>query len=72
MVRFVEGFKVDNSRMLKVSDGAPRGKDGSTFATIHEKESGVTALAWNPNVVCGGWAAAGMGSGLVRVEDLAL
>jgi len=72
LVRFVEGFKVDSSKMVKGSEGAPRAKDGTTFATIHEKESGVTALAWNPNVRCGGWAAAGMGSGLVRVEDLAL
>ncbi|KAF2500483.1 hypothetical protein BU16DRAFT_523250 [Lophium mytilinum] len=38
--------------------------------TIYEEEQAVTALAWNPNVRVGGWAAAGLGSGLVRVEDL--
>ncbi|KAF2814454.1 uncharacterized protein BDZ99DRAFT_379595 [Mytilinidion resinicola] len=47
------------------------GSDGGPLApTIYEEEQAVTALAWNPNIRVGGWAAAGLGSGLVRVEDL--
>ena len=42
------------------------------FLTIYEEEQAVTCLAWCPAVECGGWAAAGMGSGLVRVEDIAI
>jgi len=72
MVRFIEGFKVESTKLLRTLAGDAKVKDGTVFATIHEEETGVTALAWNPNIVCGGWAAAGMGSGLVRVEDLAL
>ena len=39
--------------------------------TIYEGETAVTALAWNPNLKYGGWAAAAMADGLVRVEDVA-
>ncbi len=46
--------------------------NGVMFATVYEEASAVTALAWNPNLHVGGWAAAGMGSGLVRIEDLAI
>lgn len=42
------------------------------FVTVHEEESAVTQACWNQNLSCGGWAAVGMGSGLVRVEDLAI
>ena len=41
------------------------------YTTVFEEQAGVTAVCWNPNVHVGGWAAAGLGSGLVRVEDLA-
>ena len=42
------------------------------FLTIYEEEQAITCLAWCPAVECGGWAAAGMGSGLLRVEDIAI
>jgi transcription factor C subunit 6 len=42
------------------------------LATIHEENTGITQVVWNPNLKCGGWIAAGMGSGLVRVQDLAV
>lgn len=47
-------------------------QDGVVFSTIYEEQTAITAVAWNPNLPCGGWAAAGMGSGLVRVKGLAL
>jgi transcription factor C subunit 6 len=38
--------------------------------TVFEEKSAVTALAWNPNLKYGMWAVAGLGSGLLRVEDV--
>ncbi|KAI0889843.1 WD40 repeat-like protein [Annulohypoxylon maeteangense] len=40
--------------------------------TIHEPLTRVTALSWNPNAEFGWWAAAAMGSGLVRIMDLGI
>ncbi|KAI0382008.1 WD40 repeat-like protein [Hypomontagnella monticulosa] len=37
---------------------------------VHEPLTRITALSWNPNVEFSWWAAAAMGSGLVRVMDL--
>ncbi|OQO01444.1 hypothetical protein B0A48_12999 [Cryoendolithus antarcticus] len=72
--RFTDGYKVEDV----VRDFHPRrayeGEKGAsgnpTVHTLYEEETAVTALSWNPNVKCGGWAAAGCGDGLVRVEDL--
>ena len=69
--RISEGFKVDSPVLFKNST-ALKLADGVYTATVFEGKSAITHLAWNPNVLCGGWAAAGMGSGLVRVEDLAI
>ncbi|KAI9762146.1 MAG: hypothetical protein M4579_000626 [Chaenotheca gracillima] len=63
--RFTEGYRVTESNLLK-------NIKSSALPTIYEERTAVTSIAWNPNVRCGGWAAAGMGSGLVRIEDLAL
>ena len=70
--RVLDGFKVETVNMARTLVGDKRIKDGSVYATIYEEETGVTQVVWNPNLHCGGWAAAGLGSGLVRVEDLAL
>ena len=40
--------------------------------SIYEEEQAVTCISWSPNVQTGGWAAAGMANGLLRVEDLAI
>ena len=40
--------------------------------SIYEEEQAVTCVSWNTNVQTGGWAAAGMANGLLRVEDLAI
>ncbi|KAL7629223.1 hypothetical protein AAE478_000743 [Parahypoxylon ruwenzoriense] len=39
---------------------------------VHEPLTRITALSWNPNAEFGWWAAAAMGSGLVRVMDLGI
>ena len=53
--------------------GGGGGGDGDgTISTIHEAETAVTQVVWNSNLSCGGWIAAGMGNGLVRVQDLAI
>ncbi|MCJ1402553.1 hypothetical protein MMC11_005773 [Xylographa trunciseda] len=72
MSRITEGYKVETVDYLKSSKVKLKGRDGTVLATVYEEESGVTQVAWNPNLHCGGWAAAGMGSGLVRIEDLAI
>jgi transcription factor C subunit 6 len=38
--------------------------------TIYEEATAITALAWNPNLKFATWAVAGMGDGLLRVEDI--
>lgn len=48
-------------------------KESVGMSTIYEEETAVTALGWNPNNSgCGGWLAVGWGSGLVRVQDMAV
>ncbi|KAI1435299.1 hypothetical protein GGR50DRAFT_334445 [Xylaria sp. CBS 124048] len=37
---------------------------------LYEPQTRITALAWNPNVEFGCWAAAAMGSGLVKIIDV--
>ncbi|GAB7366424.1 hypothetical protein MBLNU230_g8221t1 [Neophaeotheca triangularis] len=46
------------------------GTSNVAVTTVHESRTAVTALAWNPNLKVGGWAAAGLADGLLRVEDL--
>ena len=70
MSRITEGYKGE-----KVDFGVKyRGTHRETVneSTIYEEETAVTALGWNPNSVCGGSLAVGWGSGLVRVQDMAV
>ncbi|KAI1614810.1 hypothetical protein EDD37DRAFT_406572 [Exophiala viscosa] len=71
--RFHEGFKPD-----KVDFGIttnPKKKidkqDLGAAEPIFEEENAVTALEWNPNHSCAGFAAMGWGSGILRIQDLA-
>lgn len=52
-------------------DRATRAAETPVSHTIYEEQTAVDIVVWNPNVRTGGWAAAGCGSGVVRVEDLA-
>ncbi|EEP82504.1 predicted protein [Uncinocarpus reesii 1704] len=67
--RFYEGFKAEIPNLLR---SAPQGKISSNVMTIYEEETAVTVLAFNPNESCAGWTCAGLGCGLLRVEDLTL
>lgn len=76
--RITESYKARKSeidqkpgeRKLNIEGSKTRGR--SVVSTVFEEESGVTALAWNPNVSCGGWLAVAWATGLVRVEDVAI
>ena len=77
--RITEGYKVEDmmlhpdiKRSAKGAKKIPQIEDNTAMSTIYEEESGVKAIAWNPNLEWGGWAATGLGSGLVRVEDLSI
>ena len=73
MSRITDGYKVETIEVFfKSNKGDKVVNDGIVHSTIYEEEAGVTQVAWNPNLHCGGWAAAGMGSGLIRVEDIAI
>ncbi|KAK7614788.1 WD40-repeat-containing domain protein [Phyllosticta paracitricarpa] len=69
--RMLEGFRAEVYK-LWVEAGLPNQYEGVVYNTIYEQETGITQLAWNPNIKYAGWAAAGMGDGLVRVEDIAI
>lgn len=58
--KFHDGFKAEKP-LLSIN---------STDLTIFEEGTAVTALGWNPNEEFAGWACAGLGCGLIRVEDL--
>ena len=69
--RISEGYKAERVVPTKDEHTSPNQQDGTAFITIYEERSAITALAWNPNPHVGGWAAAGMGDGLLRIEDIA-
>ncbi|EFX00524.1 transcription factor tfiiic complex subunit [Grosmannia clavigera kw1407] len=59
------------------SDGGPPSNDAgsdaeqeSGQAVIHDPLTRISAVAWNPNIEYGWWAAVGMACGLVRIVDL--
>ena len=70
--RFQDGFPAEHISLVRhfVDDRKQVNRVGIT--TIFEEGTHITALAWNPNQHCAGFAAAGMGCGLIRIEDLAL
>lgn len=72
--RFMEGYKVEQGQRT-YREGSMQNSDdkehGLHFHTVHEEETAVSSLAWNPNKEFGSWAVAGLADGLVRVEDLA-
>lgn len=70
--RFMDGFKAMYVNLLRNMSGDDKTIDGIVTTTIYDEPRQVTALAWNPNYICSGWASAGLGCGLVRVEDLAI
>ncbi|KAL1649006.1 hypothetical protein SLS61_006528 [Didymella pomorum] len=71
MVRITEGYKaVQPGIAYSTTSKKKPENENSTLITVYEEKSSVSALAWNPNLKFGTWAAAGMNSGLLRVEDI--
>ncbi|KAL5050087.1 hypothetical protein BDW71DRAFT_174724 [Aspergillus fruticulosus] len=70
--RFYDGFRAESISLLRNMTGDRKMVNGTMVVTIYEEETHVTALSWNPNQSCAGWAAAGLGCGLLRIEDLAM
>lgn len=71
LIRITEGYRAQQPG-IHYPDAFQRYKDGAKYITIYEEKSAITKLAWNPSLKCGTWAAAGMASGLLRVEDLGI
>ena len=77
LTRLTSGFRTeelpDNQPSYyrpKKGKKAPPKSDFGYSIDLYERESSIMTLVWNPNMQAGGWAAAGMGNGLVMVEDL--
>ncbi|KAI9786617.1 MAG: hypothetical protein M1839_006168 [Geoglossum umbratile] len=72
--RITEGYAPEKTSLSYTQSGRDvwMVEDGAVLVTIFEERSAVTQVCWNPNISFGGVAAAAMGSGLVRVEDLAI
>lgn len=69
-IRITEGYKAQEAPVLRGT--GKRAVEGMVVATIYEDEGQVRCVSWGTEVNIGGWVAVGMGSGLVRVEDLAI
>jgi transcription factor C subunit 6 len=73
LVRISEGYKAVQQGIAHSSVSKRKGNpEIGRSISIFEEQSAVTALAWNPNLRYGTWAVAGMGSGLLRVEDVGI
>ncbi|EED19556.1 transcription factor TFIIIC complex subunit Tfc6, putative [Talaromyces stipitatus ATCC 10500] len=70
--RFTDDLEVESLSLVRNAKEGTKIVNGVMTITIYDEEQHVVAVDWNPNQHCAGWAAAGMGSGLVRVEDLAM
>ncbi|KAL2810661.1 hypothetical protein BJX63DRAFT_422888 [Aspergillus granulosus] len=70
--RFYDGYRAESISLLRNMMGDRKLINGTMVITIHEEATHVTALSWNPNQSCAGWASAGLGCGLLRIEDLAM
>jgi transcription factor C subunit 6 len=69
--RFVEGLK--SKTVAIAGDGTAASSDeGRIPIPVFDMHSSISRVCWNPNICCGGWAAAATGSGLIRIEDLSI
>ena len=69
--RILEGFRCKQVKLFNSEDAFTHREDGAVYSTVYEPESSIHSLSWNPNLHLGGWIAAGMASGLVRIENIA-
>ncbi|KAL9602368.1 MAG: hypothetical protein Q9219_001934 [cf. Caloplaca sp. 3 TL-2023] len=73
-VRITEGYRMQEAKMAQgCKRGTGKAVEGVVVATVWEEEGHVRAVGWGKGGVgVGGWVAVGMGSGLVRVQDLGI
>lgn len=69
--RILEGFKCKEIKLFNTEDAFSHRENGAVYSTIYELKTAISAMGWNPNLHVGGWIAAGMASGLVRIENIA-
>ncbi|KAL8925095.1 MAG: hypothetical protein Q9172_002362 [Xanthocarpia lactea] len=69
-IRITEGFKAQEAGLYM--GAGKKSVEGVVMATIYEEEGQVRCVSWGKELDVGGWVAVGMGSGLVRVEDVAI
>ncbi|KAL2355314.1 hypothetical protein BJ546DRAFT_683571 [Cryomyces antarcticus] len=76
--RLTESFKLARQTLDSTRRGLPNSHAGVLYSTLYEEATGISCVVWNPNLGdlshgmgVGGWAAAAMARGLVRVEDVA-
>ncbi|OAL49507.1 hypothetical protein IQ07DRAFT_588069 [Pyrenochaeta sp. DS3sAY3a] len=73
LIRFTEGYKATQPGIAySAISKKPTNPDVGKGITVFEEQTAITALAWNQNLKYGTWAVAGMGSGLLRVEDIGI
>ncbi|KAJ5167915.1 uncharacterized protein N7482_003509 [Penicillium canariense] len=70
--RFYDGYRAETQSLARSLAGDKRPQLGSSLTTIYDERTHVSALGWSPNRLTAGWACAGLGCGLLRVEDLAI
>lgn len=71
MSRILEGHKCELIKLFNTEDSFTHREGGTIYTTVYELKTSITTVCWNPNIHVGGWVAAGMASGLLRVEDIA-
>ena len=69
--RILEGFKCKEIKLFNTEDAFTHRENGAVYSTIYEMKTSISSICWNPNIHVGGWIAAGMGNGLLRVENIA-
>ncbi|KAH0613787.1 uncharacterized protein H6S33_005673 [Morchella sextelata] len=72
MFRMSEGFKLEEFETKSEKLKRRQNNTALVHSTAYPEQSNITQVCWNQNLVAGGWAAAGMACGLVRVEDVAI
>ena len=69
--RILEGFKCKEIKLFNTEDAFTHRENGAVYSTVYDLKTTISSMAWNPNIHVGGWIAAGIANGLVRVEDVA-
>jgi transcription factor C subunit 6 len=70
--RFYDGYQAESQSLARNLTGEKKPAVGISLTTVHDENTHVTSLGWNPSRQCAAWASAALGCGLVRVEDLAI